>query len=430
MLPACETANLQRKRQLYDTRGRTYGDKPSRAVRGAFRAVRLSFAAPGPYLPRLPLTSLTGTTLAARYTIQRELGAGGMATCTSPMTRNTIARSRSRCCAPSSPRSSAPTGSWPRSGRPRTCSIRTSWRCIDSGRVDGTVYYVMPFVEGESLRDRLDAREAAPGRRRGADRARGGRRARLRAPPRRHPSRHQAREHPAPRWPGAGRGLRHRTRRLTRERHAHDRDRNEPRHADVHEPRAGHGRAEPGCAHGRLRVRLRVVRDAGRRAAVHRADGAGDRRQGADRPAAPALRPAAERAAACRGSRRARAGEAAGGPPRERPRVCRRPGRSGQDIGPASHRHPTARLYRQAPAGPRIDGSRGHAGGWPCCGSRNTSPRCQPLRVSGSVSSCRRTRGSPSTRSRARTWRSRPTGGRSYSPPKDRTERGDSISAA
>ena len=26
----------------------------------------------------------------------------------------------------------------------------------DSGEVDGTVFYVMPFVEGESLRDRLD----------------------------------------------------------------------------------------------------------------------------------------------------------------------------------------------------------------------------------------------------------------------------------
>ncbi|MFL5521255.1 MAG: protein kinase domain-containing protein, partial [Gemmatimonadales bacterium] len=26
---------------------------------------------------------------------------------------------------------------------------------IDSGEVDGTAYYVMPFVDGESLRDRL-----------------------------------------------------------------------------------------------------------------------------------------------------------------------------------------------------------------------------------------------------------------------------------
>ena len=39
---------------------------------------------------------------------------------------------------------------------------------------------------------------------------RGGERARLRAPQGRHPSRHQAREHPAARGPGAGGGLRHR----------------------------------------------------------------------------------------------------------------------------------------------------------------------------------------------------------------------------
>ncbi|HEU5050932.1 MAG TPA: protein kinase [Gemmatimonadales bacterium] len=33
---------------------------------------------------------------------------------------------------------------------------------IDSGEVDGTAYYVMPFVEGESLRDRLDREKQLP----------------------------------------------------------------------------------------------------------------------------------------------------------------------------------------------------------------------------------------------------------------------------
>src|SRR5688572_3889014 len=33
---------------------------------------------------------------------------------------------------------------------------------IDSGQVDGTAYYVMPFVEGESLRDRLDREKHLP----------------------------------------------------------------------------------------------------------------------------------------------------------------------------------------------------------------------------------------------------------------------------
>ena len=39
---------------------------------------------------------------------------------------------------------------------------------IDSGEVNGTAYYVMPFVDGESLRDRLRRETPAPGARRGA----------------------------------------------------------------------------------------------------------------------------------------------------------------------------------------------------------------------------------------------------------------------
>src|ERR1044071_2063616 len=33
---------------------------------------------------------------------------------------------------------------------------------IDSGEVNGTAYYVMPFVEGESLRDRLQREKQLP----------------------------------------------------------------------------------------------------------------------------------------------------------------------------------------------------------------------------------------------------------------------------
>src|SRR6476619_282427 len=33
---------------------------------------------------------------------------------------------------------------------------------IDSGQVNGTAYYVMPFVEGESLRDRLNREKQLP----------------------------------------------------------------------------------------------------------------------------------------------------------------------------------------------------------------------------------------------------------------------------
>ena len=206
---------------------------------------------------------------------------------TSRATSGTTARSRSRCCAPSSPPSSAPSGFSARSRPPPTCSIRTSSRCFDSGEVNGTAYYVMPFVDGESLRDRLAAREAAPGRRRGAHRDRG-RRARSTTPtatassiatssrrtsccttagrssptsglrsPRARPAAHRMTE------TGMSLGTPH-----------------------VHESRAGDGRARDHRAHRRLRPRVRDLRDAGRRAAVHRADGAGDRREGDDRGAA------------------------------------------------------------------------------------------------------------------------------------------------
>ena len=49
-----------------------------------------------------PLTRLTAA-LADRYRIERELGAGGMATVYLATTSATTATSRSRCCGPSSP---------------------------------------------------------------------------------------------------------------------------------------------------------------------------------------------------------------------------------------------------------------------------------------------------------------------------------------
>ena len=52
---------------------------------------------------------------------------------------------------------------------------------IDSGEVNGTAYYVMPFVEGEIAARPAHPREAAPDRRRGPARDRG-RRARSTTP--------------------------------------------------------------------------------------------------------------------------------------------------------------------------------------------------------------------------------------------------------
>ena len=101
------------------------------------------------------------------------------------------------------------------------------------------LYYVMPFVEGESLRARLDARAAASARR-GARIAGEIATRSLRAPPRRRPPRHQAREHPAREGHASSptSGSRARSRVGRDATHA---DRARARHARVHESRAGAG---------------------------------------------------------------------------------------------------------------------------------------------------------------------------------------------
>ena len=82
---------------------------------------------------------------------------------------------------------------------------------FESGETAGRLWYTMPYVEGESLRERLGRTppltlgEAPPYR--AGSRAR----ARVRPPARRRPSRHQAREHPPdPGRQHAGRRFRHR----------------------------------------------------------------------------------------------------------------------------------------------------------------------------------------------------------------------------
>ena len=204
-------------------------------------------------------------------------------------------------------------GSSPRSRPPPTCSIRTSCRCTIRAQVDGTVFYVMPFVEGESLRDRLNREKQLPI----ADAVR-----------------------IATEVAGAL-DYAHRQRVIHRDikpenillhdGHAlvadfgialaatsadspDDRDRDEPRHAALHESRAGDGGAEPRRAHRRLRAGLRAVRDADRRAAVHRPHRAGDRGQGDDRRAGTGLHLSEDGASARRGSGDRRAGQAPGRP--------------------------------------------------------------------------------------------------------------------
>src|SRR5437773_5168107 len=145
----------------------------------------------------------------------------------------------------------------------------------DSGDAAGQLWFTMPYVEGESLRARLErerqlsvadalriAREAAEA----LD---------LRAPARRDPPRREAREHPPHRGPLPAGRLRDRPG-AAGERPA-DRDRNGRGDAGLYEPGAGERGARARRAHRRLRPRLRAVRDAGGTPAVSREHGAGDR---------------------------------------------------------------------------------------------------------------------------------------------------------
>jgi eukaryotic-like serine/threonine-protein kinase len=48
---------------------------------------------------------------------------------------------------------------------------------FDSGEADGSLFYVMPYVEGETLQERIDRDKQTPSRRGGGHRAGSGRRA-------------------------------------------------------------------------------------------------------------------------------------------------------------------------------------------------------------------------------------------------------------
>ena len=82
----------------------------------------------------------------------------------------------------------------------------------DSGEVEGLLYYVMPYVPGESLRQRLDREGALPVADALPDRPGDRRRAGLRPQSRRDPPGHQAGEHSLHLRPRRGRRLRHRPR--------------------------------------------------------------------------------------------------------------------------------------------------------------------------------------------------------------------------
>ncbi|MEK6767560.1 MAG: serine/threonine-protein kinase, partial [Gemmatimonadota bacterium] len=102
------------------------------------------------------------TSLADRYVIERELGAGGMATV---YLAHDVRHDRKVALKVLRPELSAILGA----GR-FLAEIKTTANLqhphilslFDSGEADGLVFYVMPYVEGESLRDRLTREKQLP----------------------------------------------------------------------------------------------------------------------------------------------------------------------------------------------------------------------------------------------------------------------------
>jgi len=100
--------------------------------------------------------------LAGRYVIERELGAGGMATV---YLAHDVKHDRKVALKVLKPELAAVLGA-ERFVREITTTANLRHPHIlplyDSGEAGGFLYYVMPFVEGESLRDRLDREQRLP----------------------------------------------------------------------------------------------------------------------------------------------------------------------------------------------------------------------------------------------------------------------------
>src|SRR6266487_6602498 len=102
------------------------------------------------------------TTLSGRYEIERELGSGGMATV---YLAHDVKHDRDVAMKVLHPDLGAALGS----NRFLT-EIRTTAKLqhphilplLDSGEADGLLYYVMPFVSGETLRTRLERERQLP----------------------------------------------------------------------------------------------------------------------------------------------------------------------------------------------------------------------------------------------------------------------------
>src|SRR5690348_16582166 len=108
--------------------------------------------------PQSPLS----TALADRYRIERELGQGGMATV---YLAEDLKHDRRVAIKVLRPELAAVIGAERFLREIKTIATLQHPHIlglIDSGQVNGTAYYVMPFVEGESLRDRLTRERQLP----------------------------------------------------------------------------------------------------------------------------------------------------------------------------------------------------------------------------------------------------------------------------
>jgi len=103
-----------------------------------------------------------GTALADRYTLERELGAGGMATV---YLAHDLKHDRQVALKVLRPELAAVIGAERFLSEIKTTANLQHPHILplfDSGTADGTVFYAMPFVEGESLRDRIQREKQLP----------------------------------------------------------------------------------------------------------------------------------------------------------------------------------------------------------------------------------------------------------------------------
>src|ERR1043166_945731 len=109
-----------------------------------------------------PLDRLTSA-LADRYTLERELGAGGMATV---YLAQDVRHNRKVAIKVLRAELLSVIGAerfLKEIETPANLQHPNILPLFDSGRVDGTVFYVMPYVAGESLRHRLARETELPG---------------------------------------------------------------------------------------------------------------------------------------------------------------------------------------------------------------------------------------------------------------------------